>query len=106
MIKIEIFRNHDYSITGFRVDGHADTAPHGQDIICAGVSALTQAAVIGLERHLKRKIDLEIASGKLCAALPDAPDELTGAILETMFLGLMEIAKLKPESVRISEHRR
>lgn len=30
-------------------DGHANYAPHGQDIVCASVSAILQTAVLGLE---------------------------------------------------------
>lgn len=32
-----------------KVKGHAGYAPHGQDIVCAGVSAILQTAVLGLE---------------------------------------------------------
>jgi uncharacterized protein YsxB (DUF464 family) len=106
MIKIDIVRNKLNYIEGFCVIGHADTAPHGQDIVCAGVSALTQTAVIGLERYLGRQVDLDIASGKLVATLKGAPDHLTAAILETMVLGLQEVAKLNPANVRIVECRR
>lgn len=31
------------------VDGHADYAPHGQDIVCAGISAITQSCALGLQ---------------------------------------------------------
>jgi uncharacterized protein YsxB (DUF464 family) len=31
------------------VKGHAGYAPHGQDIVCAAVSAIVQTAVLGLE---------------------------------------------------------
>lgn len=31
------------------VKGHAGYAPHGQDIVCAAVSAILQTAVLGLE---------------------------------------------------------
>lgn len=105
-ITIEIIRDSSKAITGFRVTGHANTAPHGQDIVCAAVSALTQTAVVGLERHLGRRIRLEMASGRLEVELENAPDDLTGAVLETMLLGLKEIVKINPKSVRISEHRR
>lgn len=106
MVRIEIFRDAAGGITGFAVNGHANTAPHGQDIVCAGVAALTQTAVLGLTRHLGRDIDLDIASGKLVLGLRSGPDAASGAILETMLLGLTEIAKQSPKSVRISEHRR
>jgi uncharacterized protein YsxB (DUF464 family) len=106
MVRIDIYRDAAGAITGFAADGHADTAPHGRDIVCAGVAALTQTAVLGLERHLGRDFDLDIGSGKLILRLKGAPDASTGAILETMLLGLAEIAKQSPQSVRITEHRR
>jgi len=106
MIKIRIFRNTAGEITGFSVDGHANTAPYGKDIVCAGVATLAQTAVLGLERYLKREITLDIADGKLLLELTADPDALTGAILETMLIGLKEIANISPNSVRIVEHRR
>ena len=60
MIKIEIVRNSDQAMVGFSVTGHANTAPHGQDIVCAGISALTQTAVLGLDRQLKKKFMLRL----------------------------------------------
>jgi uncharacterized protein YsxB (DUF464 family) len=106
MIKIDIFRTPAKLISGFSVSGHANTAPHGQDIVCAAVSALTQTAVLGLEGYLQHSIILEIAHGKLEVELKDLPNQLTEAILATMLLGLLEIEKINPQSVRISEHRR
>jgi uncharacterized protein YsxB (DUF464 family) len=105
MITIEIFYT-DQSIIRLRVTGHALTAPHGQDIICAGVSALTQSAVLGLQCHLERKLSLHVATGELDCALDSAPDALSEAILKTMLLGITEIAKINPQSVCIKEHRR
>jgi uncharacterized protein YsxB (DUF464 family) len=101
MISIEIFRNPAGRVIGYNITGHANTAPHGQDIVCAGVAALSQTAVLGLERHLKRRIRLDMASGKLKIGLVDPPDVLTDAVLESMILGLTEIAQIYPQSVRI-----
>jgi Predicted ribosomal protein len=106
MIRIDIFRDAAGAIAGFAVNGHAGTAPYGQDIVCAAVAALTQTAVLGLERYLGRDFDLDIGSGKLILKLKGASDDLAGAILETMLLGLAEIAKQSPQSVHITEHRR
>lgn len=106
MITVTLVRDNNKAITGFSISGHAKTAPHGHDIVCAGVSVLAQAAVMGIERHLKREIDLEQQAGNLSMRLIEQPDALTGAVLETMLLGLTEIARLYPKSVRILEHRR
>lgn len=107
MITVEIERDSSESICGFSVRGHSGTAPRGQDIVCAGVSALTQTAVLGLNRHLKREdLQLTIKPGLMVLAVQGATDPLTDAILETMLLGLNEIAKSSSDSVRILEHRR
>ncbi len=105
MITIDVFMLGD-KVVRLRVTGHSQTAPYGQDIVCAGISALTQAAVLGLSCHLKRKLSLHVATGELDCALDESPDSLSEAIWRTMLLGLAEIAKLNPKSVRIKEHRR
>ncbi len=106
MIKVKIFKEPTDRIVGFEVAGHSGTAERGQDIVCAGVSSLTQTALLGLGKHLHRDMDYSVASGKLKMQLKSAPDELTETLLQTMLLGLMEIAKLSPEAVQIQEQRR
>lgn len=106
MISIKVAVNEGKAICGVTVSGHANLAPKGQDIVCAGVSSLVQTAALGVKRHLRRKIILEVSEGYLCLELKDVPDELTEAVLQTMVIGLKEIAKIYPDSVQIVEHRR
>ena len=106
MIEIKIFSCQDEKITGFKVTGHSGTAVRGEDVVCAGVSSLTQTALLGLGEYLHRDLDYSVASGKLSMKLGCAPDSLTEAILQTMLLGLIEIEKLSPKAVRISRQRR
>ena len=93
-------------IVAFDAAGHANFAPHGQDIVCAGVASVVQTAAIGLERVLKRETETEVAGGKLKLRLTAPPDSETQAILETMVLGLKEIAAQYPRQVVIRESRR
>ena len=102
MIEIRVFSKSDGKISGFSVTGHSGTAERGQDIVCAGVSSLTQTALLGIMEYLHREVDYDVASGKLFVQLKCDPDDLTEAILQSMLLGLMEIQKLSPEAVRIS----
>lgn len=106
MITIEITRDSGQRIVQFQVKGHSGSAPRGKDIICAGVSALTQSALLGISRYLKRTIRWQAADGLLFMELCDLPDDLTDAVLATMLLGLEEIVNLEPEYVRIVEYRR
>ena len=47
-------------IQGFSVEGHAGFAPEGEDIYCAGVSAIAQTTLLGLIKHLSREPVYEI----------------------------------------------
>lgn len=93
---------------GYKVDGHSGYAEEGKDIICAAVSALTQAPLHGLKKHLQLNPSyvVNVEDGMLEVALNSAPTALTEAILETMYYGLDSIARQCPEYVRIQEHRR
>ena len=107
MITVDIIRNAAGEVAGFSVRGHANAGVRGEDIVCAGVSALTQAAVMGLERHLGRRIQFsQTKECQLALELLEEPDSLTEAVLMSMLLGLKEISKGYPKNVRIVEHRR
>ena len=99
--KTEVFRNALGLVVGFSAKGHAGTAKHGKDIVCAAISALTQTTALGLVKHLNREIDLQHASGDMVVHLKAKPDALTNAVFETMILGLNEIEKINPQGVHI-----
>lgn len=108
MITVDLYRNEQELITGYKVSGHAGYAEEGYDIYCSAVSALTQAPVMGLERYLKLKPSYRVSQedGVLEVTLNSEPNDLTEAILATMFYGVESIARQCPKYVRIKEHRR
>ncbi|MDD6126682.1 MAG: ribosomal-processing cysteine protease Prp [Selenomonas sp.] len=106
MITVEIFHQEDGKITGFSASGHSGTAPRGEDIVCAGVSSLTDSAYLGITEYLHRNVISKDSSGELQLMLEGRPDERTEAILETMLLGLMEISKAYPKALRIKKETR
>ena len=103
MISVKIFTNEGGMIRGYCVTGHSGTAKRGQDIVCAGVSALTQSALLGILEHLHRTVDYDIASGNLTMRLQEPDDCCTEAILRTMYMGLAEIEKISPKGIQIQE---
>ena len=95
-------------ITGYKVGGHAGYSEAGSEIVCSAVAALTQAPLLGLEKHLKLKPSYVVnqEDGISEVALNSAPNDLTEAILQTMVYGVESIARQCPQYVRIKEHRR
>ncbi|SPF43797.1 50S ribosomal subunit protein L27 specific N-terminal end cysteine protease [Candidatus Desulfosporosinus infrequens] len=81
-------------IREFELSGHAGFAEEGQDIVCAGVSALSIAAINGLEYFLSVVPKVQEAEGHLTCQLGGvAEQELEKAqwILQTMKLGIEQI---------------
>jgi len=95
MIRVELHKDDRDVIRTFRVEGHSGYADHGQDIICAGVSAITQTALIGLLHHLEQKPVYRRGNGMLVCSLGadlNESDALKARIiLSTMELGLKDI---------------
>lgn len=101
MIRAKIYTQDDGKVTGFSIEGHANTAPAGQDIYCAGVSALSQSAFLCIKDYLGREIDSDFAHGKLMMKLKNPADELTEAVFQTMLIGMREIEKIAPKIVQV-----
>ena len=55
MTKITIFRNQDQAFLGFDCLGHAGYAEEGEDIVCAGISALVINTINSLGVYTKEK---------------------------------------------------
>lgn len=92
MVTVELFLAEDDHIRAFQVEGHAGSAPYGEDIVCAAISILSQTAVIGLNHFLSLAPEVKIQEGLLRCILPEKLNvqekERAQVILNTMTLGL------------------
>ena len=80
--------NKDY-YDGFIVEGHADYAPHGQDIVCAGVTGALFTAYHALEYHAQESNGLEAVLSSGYANIRISPgtvftDSIVDAFLDTL----------------------
>ena len=104
---VTFYRRPDGTLTGYRAQGHSGYAEAGADIVCAGVSALTQSTLNGLQNVLKAPMmyDIDDQSGLLEAKLtPEAtPKQVEAAqlLLQTLLQGLQAIERSYPRNVRI-----
>ncbi len=107
MVTLRLERGPDGGLCGFEAEGHTAVAPSGQDVVCAAVSALTQTAALGLERRLGIRVRVKAAPGRFACRLPaDVAPELRSRaedLLETMRLGLLEIARVEPGALKLVE---
>ncbi len=110
MIRAVFYRDGQGAITRFEISGHAGFAERGEDIVCAAVSALSQAAILGLEEVLDLVPEVELdEEGRLVCQLPaEVPADVARAaqaILETARVGIQAIAGEYDDYVRVEERR-
>ena len=60
MIVVRIGKDRDGDIQKINIQGHANYAKHGEDIVCAAVSFLSQTTLNGLTEVLKADVNYEI----------------------------------------------
>lgn len=107
MTSIRIYRDRRGLLLGFSVIGHTGSAAAGEDIVCAGVSALAQTAVNALEAVAGVPTTPRMGEGYLSVRLPRGlrARALNTAqiILRTVRQGFDDIATAYPQHVRISQ---
>ena len=107
MTTVAFFRAPDQSIIGFEASGHTGFAAAGEDIVCAAVSALTEATLNGLQSVVKAPLmfDRDEDSALLTACLtPDCSGEALDRaqiLLRTLQEAIQAIAWEYPRNVRI-----
>ena len=107
MLTVTFRRDSLNRLSSFFASGHADAADYGEDVVCAAVSAVLQAARLGLEAHARVDLAAHQAPGELSIAIPsgDRDREAVRAIVATAELSVTQIASQFPEHVCVTQAR-
>jgi uncharacterized protein len=105
MLEVTFFRDSRQRLSSIFARGHAEFADHGEDLVCAAVSAILQSARLGLEQH--ERVDLGAAqkSGLFHIHVPAEARDREGvvAILATAHLSIRQLAAQFPDHVTAEE---
>lgn len=85
---------------GITVAGHAEYAEAGKDIVCAGMTALTQTLIRSLEGLTSDEIKYEISPGRADIHYGNL-SEAGKLLVDSFFIGICMIADEFPDHVRI-----
>ncbi|MBU9721895.1 MULTISPECIES: ribosomal-processing cysteine protease Prp [Bacillaceae] len=99
MINVVFDRNDDNSIHTFTMDGHADFAEHGKDLVCAGASAVSFGAVNAIAAICDVRLDVEMKGdgGFLRCRVPEKLDSSTYEKVQLLLEGLFYSLKTLEE---------
>ena len=87
-------------LDGITIDGHAGYAEAGKDIVCAGVTALTQTLIKSAEDLTSDQIKYDISPGRADIYFKDL-SKAGKLLIDSFFLGICLIADDFPEHVKI-----
>ncbi|MFC5712653.1 ribosomal-processing cysteine protease Prp [Thalassorhabdus alkalitolerans] len=110
MIEIVVERNSNHTIHSFSMSGHAESGPYGQDIVCAGASAVSLGAVNGISALCNIELDVDMSDngGYLRCTVPSHVSgrvfEDVQLLLEGMLVSLHSIAEEYGDYMTIAEN--
>ena len=82
------------------ISGHAGYAEPGKDIVCAGVTALTQTLIQSIDDLTDNEIEYRISPGKVEVEYRNL-SEKSKTLVDSFFIGVSMIADEFPEYVRV-----
>ena len=108
MLEVVFRRDSRDRLSSVFASGHVEIAETSSDeysLVCAAVSAILQAARLGLEAHAKLPLDVTQRSGGLAMRWPHSAreDERVAAIVDTARLAVEQIAQQYPQHVHLRE---
>ena len=103
MIEVKFGRDSRGRLSSVFAHGHADFGAFPNDVVCAAVSAILQAAYAGLEDVAHLNVEGKRVRGELRIRIPeparDRPD--VAAIVATAEISIEQIARQYPDHVRV-----
>ena len=99
MIKVKIGYASNHQVNFLEVKGHANSAPHGEDLVCAEVSAVITGGFNNLKHH--QDYELKLAEGYALFKSDSPLDGHDEAVIETIICGLKTICEANPKFISV-----
>lgn len=103
MIRVTFNLNSDHQITAFKMQGHADSGPYGQDIVCAAASALSISTINALTDVAKTSphVDSDSDNGGFLNVTEISLSHDAQVIMQTFFNGMNDVAGSYPKNIKV-----
>lgn len=86
------------------VVGHANYAPCGKDIVCAGVSTLVQNLIQSIEMLTSDTIKYDMKPGEVHINFEKSLSKQALILIDSFYIGVQAIAREYPNYVKIEEN--
>lgn len=87
-----------------KILGHAEYAPKGKDIVCAGVSTLTQNFIQSIEELTQDIISYGMQPGAVHIYFKSDLSDSAQVLKDSFILGIQSISDEYPSHVQMTKH--
>jgi len=107
LVRVYIRKDSRDRLSSFFATGHAGWAESGQDVVCAALSTVLQAAYLGLSEVAHIDVSFKRKSGRLELRWPalKRDDAAVNAIVATAALSVERIASQHPGTIDVIHER-
>lgn len=98
MIKI-LIKTEENNFKSLEVKGHANSAPHGEDLVCSAVSAVVTGGFNAIQDI--KNFNVELKEGYACLQAIGTVSSHDQTVIETIICGLKTIEESSPKFVKI-----
>lgn len=88
MVKVVVYKMHE-EIRSVVIQGHADFAPNGQDLVCAGVSSIAVGIMNALDELVHNECTFKMDAGFISIDVRNSHCERAQQILKVMLIQLL-----------------
>lgn len=99
MVKVSVDQKGD-SITRLRITGHANSGPHGQDLVCAGVSSIAVGALNAIDLLENKRCTFKMSSGLIEIHVIESTERLQN-LLQMLVIQLSTMEESYQKHIRI-----
>ncbi|AXK51462.1 ribosomal-processing cysteine protease Prp [Spiroplasma alleghenense] len=85
------------------ITGHAQSGKYGEDLICAGVTAIVGGALNGLDELFKDGVNLAVLDNRVEIVIDDLSNQEIQLVCEFIFLQLKTIEVQYPKNITLKE---
>lgn len=79
--------------SSFTIEGHSSLGSKGNNLLCAGVSTLSQGIFLGLNKIIEKDLDYKKSDGYLYCRLPEDLSLIDQEKASVLFITLLETMK-------------
>lgn len=83
------------------INGHANYAGPGKDIVCAAISCLTQTFILSMEELTSTEIKYVIEAGNAFIEWDENLSVRAQVLIDSFFIGIKEVANAYPRNIYI-----